>query len=255
MAEDVVRWKCESLGYVQRVGYRDRVRRAAKELRLVGWVENDPQDEDRVLFEAQGPKAAVVQLLSAVRGKQGLGDAREVRRIEELPVDPALKGFQIHVDPDPQKASQERMDEAALYLGGTFDLGLANLAVGRETLSAVREGNASLAGKIDSGNAMLGKKIESGNAMLGRKIDGVAVAVRQEGRSNSEFRHELASAVGLLDSKYGAISRTLQRMEKDLQAQTKALLHVARAMERTNRLLMTGTMGRASRSPRRPRRK
>ncbi|MDE1882337.1 MAG: hypothetical protein KGI89_17520, partial [Euryarchaeota archaeon] len=212
--------------------------------------------------EVQGPRASVHRLLSAVRGKQGLGDAREVRRIEELPVDPALKGFQIHVDPDPQKASQERMDEAALYLGGTFDLGQANLAlgnetlaVGKETLAAVREGNASLAGKIDRGNAMLGRTIEGGNVMLGRKIDGVAVALRQESRSNSEFRHELAGAVGLLDTKYGAISKTLQRMEKDLQAQTKALLHVARAMERTNQFLMKGSASRASRSLRRPRRR
>lgn len=135
MADGLVRWRCESLGLVQRVGYRDRVRRAAKELGLVDWIENDPQDEDRVVFGAQGPEPALQRLLIAVRGPIGMGDARSVHRLEALPVEPTWERFTNRRDPDSQKAMAKRMDEAALYLGASFEVGRETLGVSKESLA------------------------------------------------------------------------------------------------------------------------
>jgi acylphosphatase len=52
-------------GSVQGVGYRVFVRRAARELDLVGWVANQPDGSVRCV--AEGPREGLVQLVAVLR--------------------------------------------------------------------------------------------------------------------------------------------------------------------------------------------
>lgn len=228
VTDEIVHWRCEARGLVQRVGYRDRCRLAAKLLKLVGSVRNDPNNEDRVEIEIQGPKAAVGKFLEAIRGRRGMSIPESVERFEELPPSSDLRSFIIHRDLDSQKEQAERMDEAALYLGRVVETGEETLSIGRETLSAAREGNRSLGVKIDT----VGEKFDRGSRLLGTKVDGVSKAVAIQGQRTSQFHHDLAYAVRTMDGKYGAISKTLQGIQRDLRAMAKAAEHQARSANR-----------------------
>jgi acylphosphatase len=126
----------------------------------------------------------------------------------------------------------------------TLVVGKETLAVGKQTLVAVQTGNATLAKKVDS----IVEAVHSGNAVLGKKVDGVAEAVREETRSNAEFQHELAGAVGLLDTKYGFIGKTLMKIDHDLQAQTKALYRQTQALVQLAKAVTKGREGPGGRS-------
>jgi DNA ligase D-like protein (predicted 3'-phosphoesterase) len=67
-------------GTVQGVGYRDAVRREARRLGVSGWVRNE--DDGAALAHAEGPRAAVEELLAFMR--RGPAAAR----VEELDAEP-----------------------------------------------------------------------------------------------------------------------------------------------------------------------
>ncbi len=194
----MVRWQCEARGLVQRVGYRDRVRRTAKELGLTGWVENDAADEDRVVFEVQGPPAMVERLLRAVEGPGGLSDAKEVRRLGELAVVEGERGFLLRRGGDVQEAMVERMDEAALYLGASLEVGRETLSVSKETLGEVRTGNRKLLKKMDEGIASTGR-----------------------------LHREVTRRFDRTDAAFDRVGTMLGRIDGDLKGLTRALLKVA----------------------------
>jgi acylphosphatase len=92
-ATSTIRVRAIAEGIVQGVGYRDRVRRVAHRLGVVGWVRNSP--DGTVELEAQGPADRVRIFLSEISGPHGASDARSVRRLAELPVDAHDDEFRV----------------------------------------------------------------------------------------------------------------------------------------------------------------
>lgn len=200
LTEKTVQWELEARGRVQRVGYRDFVQEAANLLKVTGKVWNDEKDEQLIHLIVQGPESTLPEFVKAITGKHGLIDAAEVRKTGEKEADPSLTRYH-QVRGEPLVELAEATAQGARALNMLIGLGTETLFVSKETLTAVQIGNAT----------------------LGKKVDGVTEVVREEVRSNTEFRHELADAVGLLDTKYGLISKTLVKIDHDLQAQTKAI--------------------------------
>lgn len=81
------------MGRVQGVNYRARVLEAAMRRGLVGRVENRP--DGTVFIEAQGPADVLAEFLEDVSGPRGLSDAREVRRLREVPLSAELFDFEV----------------------------------------------------------------------------------------------------------------------------------------------------------------
>ena len=200
LTEKTVQWELEARGRVQRVGYRDFVQEAANLLKVTGKVWNDEKDEQLIHLIVQGPESTLPEFVKAITGKHGLIDTSEVRKIGEKEADPSLTRYH-QVRGEPLVELAEATTQGARALNLLIGLGTETLSVSKETLTAVQIGNAT----------------------LGKKVDGLAEVMREEVRSNTEFRHELADAVGLLDTKYGLISKTLVKIDHDLQAQTKAI--------------------------------
>lgn len=88
-----MRWRCVAVGRVQGVNYRARVAEAARRYGVVGWVAN--QADGTVVIDAQGLLGAVEAFLRDVSGAWGASDARSVRRVSEVEVDPDRAGFDI----------------------------------------------------------------------------------------------------------------------------------------------------------------
>ena len=245
MSEDAIRWDIEARGSVQKVGYRAFVEGVARRLGLVGSVENDKADSSLVRVIAQGPAARLEQFVKAITGEHGIINAESVRRVSDGPTDSSLTAFR-QVRGESLEELGESGEASVQILGHMWE---SMKSGNQEILGAVREGNASLGKKVDG----VGRAVIEGNRSLGSKMDRVAKAVGDQGRSTSQFHHDLAFAVSRMDTKYGAISKTLLRIDKDLQAQTKALVQVARAMDRTNRLLVRGASRSATSTPKRKR--
>ncbi len=227
MAGSMVRWQCEARGLVQRVGYRDRVRRTAKELGLTGWVENDAADEDRVVFEAQGPQAMVERLLRAVEGPGGLSDAKEVRRLGEPAVVEGDRGFAIRRGGDVQEAMAERMDEAALYLGASLEVGRETLSVSKETLAVSKETLGVSKETLAVSKETLGE-VRTGNRKLLKKME--------EGIAGTRRLHrEVTRRFDRTDAAFGRVGTMLGRIDGDLKGLTRALLKVAVGSARSRR--------------------
>lgn len=235
MTEAIVHWKLVATGKVQMVNYRERVEREAGARHIVGTVENDPKDRHKVYIDAQGDLQALDAFRKAISTPEGDGRPREVIRTEEGPPDPSLTDFEILYGDSP-KETVERVNFAGQALTGLR----SEVRTGFESLGRkVDAGNKVLGEKFDRGNATLGNKVDGvaravreGNSTLGRKVDTVAASVRLESRSNAEFRHELAGAVRLLDTKYGAVGRTLSSMQKDLGTLARATERQARSTDR-----------------------
>jgi acylphosphatase len=82
-----------AVGRVQGVGYRDRVRRAARTRGLVGRVRN--REDGSVELEVQGSRADVDAAIAEIALPEGASVPREVRRVASLPVDPRLEDFVV----------------------------------------------------------------------------------------------------------------------------------------------------------------
>lgn len=244
MTETSVCWEIEARGDVQKVGYRDFVEAIGRRLGLAGMVRNDEKDSRLVLIVAQGSSERLEQFVRLISGEHGIIHAESVTRVRDGPATPSLPPF-TQVRGEDLKEIAESGEAAVKLLSRMWD----SMRTGNDELrETVREGNASLGSKVDTvgskvdtlGSKMdrVGSKVDSVGSKVvavGSKVDEVAKAVRAEGRQNSEFRHELAQAVAHLDAKYGAISKTLGRIEKALEQQTRAQI---RASERQTEAIL-----------------
>jgi acylphosphatase len=84
----------KAAGFVQGVGYRMFIHRAATELGLCGWVRNLP--DGSVEIEVQGTEQAVGKLIG--RAAEGPSRARVTAlRREELPPSPEMTEFSVRI--------------------------------------------------------------------------------------------------------------------------------------------------------------
>jgi acylphosphatase len=84
----------KATGFVQGVGYRMFIHRAATELDLYGWVRNLP--DGSVEIDAQGPEQAIGELIK--RAAEGPSRARvSTLRREDLPPSPEMTEFSVRI--------------------------------------------------------------------------------------------------------------------------------------------------------------
>ena len=142
MGVAVARWKCEASGEVQKVGYREVVRKAALARGLVGSVWNDPNDEFLVHIDAQGSPATLEEFLRSVSGEQGLGRAESVRKTGDLEVDLSLTQFKV-VRGDLALETVDRAEQSAGLLtalvGQTSGIAKETHEIAKETHEIARE--------------------------------------------------------------------------------------------------------------------
>ncbi len=138
----VARWKCEASGEVQKVGYREVVRKAALARGLVGSVWNDPNDEFLVHIDAQGSPATLEEFLRSVSGEQGLGRAESVRKTGDLEVDLSLTQFKV-VRGDLALETVDRAEQSAGLLtalvGQTSGIAKETHEIAKETHEIAKE--------------------------------------------------------------------------------------------------------------------
>lgn len=228
VTETSVRWEIEARGEVRKVGYRDFVEAIARKLGLTGSVENDKADPDLVRIFAQGPAGVLEAFRVAISGEHGIIHATSVTKVSEGAVDPKVTSLR-QVRGSDAKELQESAEASVKLLGRIWTTGKETRATvhegHQEILRAVREGDEVLGEKVDRlADSMadmarsvgsLASSAEMGFAGLGKKLD-VAVA------ATSHFERDLTTRFDRVDSAYGMIGKTLLRIERALEQQTKA---------------------------------
>lgn len=196
MPRTPVRWRIVASGTVQLVNYRERVQRAALAHHLVGEVENDREDDERVVIDAQGSAADLLQFLEAIRGAEGRSDAREVLKVKELQADPNLTQFQIKRG----KAREETLERVEFT---------------RHTMTDLLGDVESLRAELKEGLRALGES----HTALARSLTSAASAGGERDRATHEAVRALAVAC---DQGLGALSKRLEQLAESLTEQADA---------------------------------
>jgi acylphosphatase len=146
-------------GKIQRVGYRAKVVSLAKEMGLMGFVQNRP--DGRVLVIAEGEGDSLEQFASALKIKNALIDVDDVSA-EYSNASGQYANFKKVTGPD---EVGERLDDGIeilkeLVVGvNGLVVGVNNLAIGLNNLTTItKDGFENLNGKMDQ---MLDKQDQS----------------------------------------------------------------------------------------------
>lgn len=240
VVDALARWRIVATGTVQLVNYRERVQRAAVAHHIVGDVEYDRRDDEKVWIDAQGAPADLQEFMAAIRGPEGRSDAREVARAKTLETDRSILRFQIKRGKTRQE-TLERVelarhtitglaDETVTFRGelrGQFDAlesavrdlskslaAVSNSASDRE--QAEQKAFASLADDVEKGVASLAKSLESAVGSLSEKDQGTQTAL--EALTESVDR-KLGDVVQRLDT----LAEEVERVEKETAARLEQL--------------------------------
>lgn len=250
MSEPSARWVLTARGRVQRVGYRDTVEEVARVLGVAGTVENDSKDDKLVHIIVQGPASTLNEFVKAISGKHDYAEA-EVQKAAEGACDPALTDFTKIRGPE-AKETLERADQSVLILGTVAkamhrlaDTGEATLLVSRESLAVGKEtlavGKEALAETRKVGQAV--ERVGQAVDKVGQSVDRVGQSVEKGNQATALLHRDMTHRFDEMGHAYGIIGKTLVKIDKDLRAQTKALLQLARAVERNTRSAPKGAYG------------
>ncbi len=227
MSEPVARWKCEASGEVQRVGYREVVRRAATARGLVGSVWNDTNDEFLVHIDVQGSSRVLGEFLGAITGEQGLGRAESVRRTGALQVDPSLTKFKV-IRGDPALETVDRAEQSAQLL--TALLGETR-GIAKETHEIVNETRGISKETHEIANETRGISKETHE--IANETRGIAKETREivnETRSIAKETHEIASATRGIAEETRGIAAVGRETLREVKASNVRLDRIAEAM-------------------------
>ncbi len=213
MSEPVARWKCEASGEVQRVGYREVVRRAATARGLVGSVWNDTNDEFLVHIDVQGSSRILGEFLGAITGEQGLGRAESVRRTGTLQVDPSLTKFKV-IRGDPALETVDLAERSAQLL--TALLGETR-GIAKETHEIVNETRGISKATHEIANETRGISKETHE-------------IANETRGIAKETHEIASATRGIAEETRGIAAVGRETLREVKASKVRLDRIAEAM-------------------------
>lgn len=213
MSEPVARWKCEASGEVQRVGYREVVRRAATAHGLVGSVWNDTNDEFLVHIDVQGSSRVLGEFLGAITGEQGLGRAESVRRTGTLQVDPSLTKFKV-IRGDPALETVDRAEQSAQLL--TALLGETR-GIAKESHEIVNETRGISKATHEIANETRGISKETHE-------------IANETRGIAKETHEIASATRGIAEETRGIAAVGRETLREVKASNVRLDRIAEAM-------------------------
>ena len=165
-------------GRVQKVGYRDFVQDNARELGVMGYVEN--LEDGNVKVVCEGKEVEINKFIKSIKIKKDFIDVVETSVEYEEPTG-EFKVFKIMYGGVPEELG-DRLGAALLYLGATnqkidagFTIVAGKIDEGREEN---KQGFGTLAGKMDmmleKQDQMLGKQDDTIGAIRGvsEKIDG-----------------------------------------------------------------------------------
>jgi len=175
-------------GRVQRTGYRAKVVSLAKEIGLVGFVQNRPEGQVLVIAEGEN-KDDLERLASAIKIKNALIDVQSISA-EYSHGSGEYSIFRKITGPE---EVGERLDDGIEILKELV-VGVNNLAVGLNNLTTItKDGFENQSGKMDQ---MLDKQDQS--LQIGRETKEEIVGLRSDTRKHlddefGEIRKELVS--------------------------------------------------------------
>jgi hypothetical protein len=149
-------------------------------------VENDPEIDLLVRVVVQAPESTLSEVVKVISGRYGFAGAT-VKTVSTNEPNPKLVQF-TNERGSPEKETLKRADQSVLVLGKIAAAISENLGVSKETPTAVKDGNKD-----------------------------IHIAIK-DGSSKTEALHrDFTAGLTHLDSVYGNISKTLVKIDHDLQ--------------------------------------
>ena len=166
-------------GKVQKVGYRDFAQDNARELGIIGYVENLEDGNVKIVCEGKKPK--IEDFIRAIKVKKAFIDVVETSVEYEEPTG-EFKVFKIKYGGVAEELG-DRLGAALLYMGATNQ----KIDAGR---AENKQGFGMLAGKMD-------KMLEKQDEML-EKQDETIGAIREVSEKIDEGKEEIVTEIGSL---------------------------------------------------------
>jgi acylphosphatase len=262
VVDDLARWRIVAAGTVRLVDYRERVQRAALAHHIVGDVENDRKDDERVIIDAQGLPSDLLDFLESIRGPEGRSDGREVLKTKDLEPDLRLTRFQIRRG-RPKEETLERVEFARHALTGLMSeveslrgelkekwAGLeVDIKEISEALSATGAAVEEQVGATKQALKELGEDLQSQVIALDKKISGALTATgaaveEQEGTTKQALTtlgEDLQSEVVALDKKIKGQGEASAKFERDVTVRLEhldsACALIAKSLVRIEKIL------------------
>ena len=178
-------------GIVQKVGYRNAVYRAAKEMKIKGYVKNLDDPDESVEAVIQHPDSQVLEtFIKKIKINDGFIEVHEILK-EEIQEKECPK-FEI-IRGSSKDEEGERLDVA--------EMALKNLT------KAVVSGNQKIIEKQDEMINVLSKKQDQTIKVLSQKHDETNAIL-------TKFSEETHISFDVMEKKYGAISEKLGKLDK-----------------------------------------
>lgn len=182
-------------GEVQKVGYRDFVQKVARNLGIVGYVENMRDGSVQIVCEDE--ESAIEEFTKAIKVKVKFIDVEEVNIVETGEATGEFEYFDIKRG-DMTEELGERLDVAVLHLDATKD----------ELKDEMRTGFCAVKEEVNT----VGQKVENVGEdvkMVGEKIDNLTASTKEN------FNE--------LGDKYHVISENMETMNKNIEKMVDAL--------------------------------
>ena len=185
-------------GDVQRVGYRDAVEKIAKKLKLTGFVENlKPYD---VKIIAEGEEDVLDEFINQIRINKFPVSVEDLD-IEAGAATGEFEYFEIRRG-DWGEELGERMDVAGSLLYRSVELGERSVGLGEESV------------KLGERSVKIGEKmLEKQDSMLEKQDTHTHIL--------TEFRDQTQQNFAILDTKYGRIADTMEKLIDEMRNERK----------------------------------
>nr|QNO54137.1 acylphosphatase [Methanosarcinales archaeon ANME-1 ERB7] len=209
-------------GEVQRVGYRDTVEKIARKLKLTGFVENLKPYDVRIV--AEGEQDALDKIITQIRIKKHPVSPISVEDLD-VRFEAATNEFEYFeiMRGDWQDELGERLDVAGALLYRSVELGTRSVELGEKSV------------ELGEKSVVIGKKMLDKQDVMIEKQD-------EHTQILTEFRDQTLQGFVTLDTKYGRISDTMDRLIEEMGNERKetresmakltdAILELARSKE------------------------
>ncbi|MCD6146072.1 MAG: acylphosphatase [Methanosarcinales archaeon] len=192
-------------GDVQRVGYRDIVEKIARKLKVTGFVENlKPYD---VKIVAEGEEDVLDEFITRIR----IDDPPVFVEDIDVTFGDATHEFEYFeiMRGDPQEELGERMDAIGAMLYRSVELGRESVKIGRESVELSRESV-----ELGKESVKLGaESVELGKVMIEKQDNHTQIL--------TEFRDQTQQNFTILDTKYGRIADTMEKLIDEMRNERK----------------------------------
>jgi len=185
-------------GDVQRVGYRDAVEKIAKKLKLTGFVENLKPYDVKIIVE--GEEDVLDEFINQIRINKFPVSVEDLD-IEAGAATGEFEYFEIRRG-DWGEELGERMDVAGSLLYRSVELGERSVGLGEESV------------KLGERSVKIGEKmLEKQDSMLEKQDTHTHIL--------TEFRDQTQQNFAILDTKYGRIADTMEKLIDEMRNERK----------------------------------